>query len=332
MAEGKVAELEALIKSNDDQKTELKNKIRELIDKRDKALGDNNRTYAEEKQEMIQTQKIKDDISLLEGKIKDAESFDTNKAARVKEKQQALEKLQATPIEAVADINAATTLQTSYSNQIAKLKTTIAEQEKAKTTISNMQASMIDNKVSSYNADAYKFISELLGAKGIQGEIVKSILDPIRSDVQDKFAQLGNNREFYFSMESDTGKEVFQFGWSESVEDRFEGTKQLYHNFDALSTGEQLLLMSALMITIIERSDPKLKVLAIDNLNDLDEWNFRKVMHGLSVIGGNMDNIILAGVVGQYLKKYPDEPEKHDIVDQYEGFKVWDLSPAKAEN
>jgi exonuclease SbcC len=85
--------------------------------------------------------------------------------------------------------------------------------------------------------------------------------------------------------------------------------------------------MSALMITIIERSNPKLKVLEIDNLNDLDEQNFQKVMHGLSVIGGSMDNIILAGVVGQYLKKYPGDPKKNELVDEYKGFKVWDLSP-----
>jgi exonuclease SbcC len=327
MAEGKVTELEALIKSNDDQIKEMREKIKELTGKRDKASSDINQTYSEERQETLHTQKIKDDITLLENKIKDAENFDTNKADRIKEKQDALDKLQESPIEAVADINAATILQTSYSNKIAALTKIISDQERAKTTISNMQASMIDNKVAGYNADAFKFISESLGAKGIQGEIVKSILDPIRSDVQDKFYQLGIPRTFYFSMESDTGKEVFQFGWTETIEDRFEGAKQLYHNFDALSTGEQLLLMSALMITIIERSNPKLKVLAIDNLNDLDEQNFNKVMHGLSVIGGSMDNIILAGVVGQYLKKYPNEPEKHELVDQYKGFKVWDLSP-----
>jgi exonuclease SbcC len=327
MAEVKVTELEALIKSNDDQKNAILHAIQEISQKSSKAKTDISQSYVEEKQEMVKIQKIKDDVSLLENKIKDAESFDTNKAARVKEKQEALDKLQSTPIEAVADINAATILQTSYTNRIATLKKTISDQETAKTTISNMQASMIDNKVAGYNADAFKFISESLGAKGIQGEIVKSILDPIRSDVQDKFCQLGIPYNFYFSMESDTGKEVFQFGWFEIIDDRFEGSKQFYHNFDALSTGEQLLLMSALMITIIERSNPKLKVLEIDNLNDLDEQNFQKVMHGLSVIGGSMDNIILAGVVGQYLKKYPGDPKKNELVDEYKGFKVWDLSP-----
>jgi exonuclease SbcC len=329
MAEGKIIDLESLIKINDDLKKELETKITNFIKDREKAKDGINRSFVEERQETVRIQKIKDDITLLENNIKTAENFDADKADRVKEKQFALDKLQATPVEAVADIIAATTLQTSYTNRISTLKGIITEQERAKTTISNMQASMIDNKVSSYNADAFKFISDLLGAKGIQGEIVKSILEPIRSDIQDKFYQLGIERNFYFSMESDTGKEVFQFGWSETIEDRFEGAKQLYHNFDALSTGEQLLLMSALMITIIERSNPKLKILAIDNLNDLDEKNFRKVMHGLSVIGGNMDNIILAGVVGQYLK---ETPESDKLVDQYKGFKVWDLSPISDDN
>lgn len=320
--EGKMTELEAIIKSNEDQRAELNKSITELNQKKNKAQNDINQSHVDEKQEILRVQKVNEEIVTLENNIKTAESFDTNKADRIKEKQDTLDKLNETPIAPVADINAATILQTSYSNRIATLKSTISVQEAAKTTISNQQKSMIDNKSAGYFADAFKFISDALGAKGIQGEIVKSILDPIRIDIQDKFNQLGIPHSFYFTMESDTGKEVFQFGWAETVEDRFDGPKQLYKNFDALSTGEQLLLMCALMITIIERSNPKLKVLEIDNLNDLDEVNFRKVMHGLSVIGEGMDNIILSGVVGQYLK---ESPESDKLVDTYEGFKVWQL-------
>lgn len=320
----KMGELEAIIKTNEDKRAELNKGIAELNQKKNKAQSDINQSHIDERQEMSRVQKVREEIVTIENNIKTAESFDSNKADRAKEKQDALDKLNETPIAPVADINAATILQTSYTNRLATLKSTISGQEAAKTTISNQQKSMIDNKSAGYFADAYKFISDALGAKGIQGEIVKSILDPIRIDIQDKFNQLGIPHSFYFTIESDTGKEVFQFGWAETVEDRFDGAKQLYKNFDALSTGEQLLLMSALMITIIERSNPKLKVLAIDNLNDLDEINFPKVMHGLSVIGGNMDNIILAGVVGQYLK---ESLESNKLVDQYQGFKVWDLSP-----
>lgn len=323
MAEDKIVELDTLIRDNESQKAEIKAKIQELNQQKSKINDDINLAYVEERREMSRIQLIRDNIIKLEGKIKDAESFDGNKANRIAEKQTELEKLQNIPAEAVADINAATILKTSYISKIESLKKTVTEKERAKITIQNEQASMIDNKIASYNADAYKFISDSLGVKGIQGEIVKSILDPIRADVQEKFHQLGIPYNFYFTTESDTGKEVFQFGWAETVEDRFEGPKQVHHNFDALSTGEQLLLMSALMITIIERSNPKLKVLVIDNLNDLDEQNFRRVMHGLSIIGGSMDNIILSGVVSHFLK---ESPAADKLVEQYEGFKVWELT------
>ena len=98
---------------------------------------------------------------------------------------------------------------------------------------------------------------------------------------------------------------MFRFGWD---------TRGTRRPFNALSQGEQLLLLIAMMTTIIERNDPPVKILAIDNCNHLDHINMKRVIDGLTEAGKNMDNIILAGT----MQLAPsDAPE----------WKVWDLTP-----
>ena len=62
-----------------------------------------------------------------------------------------------------------------------------------------------------------------------------------------------------------------------------------------------MLLLIALMTTIIERINPPLKVLAIDNVEALDGNNLSRILNGLAAAGQNMDNIILSGVLDMSL-------------------------------
>jgi exonuclease SbcC len=88
-------------------------------------------------------------------------------------------------------------------------------------------------------------------------------------------------------------------------------------NFDALSTGEKLMLLIALIVVIIERNNPKLKILMIDNIENLDHENLVNVLEGLNVVGDKLDNIIISGVI--------DLKNCCDFSNDYMGFKVWDL-------
>ena len=183
--------------------------------------------------------------------------------------------------------------------QIAKLNVTIDEQKKIRNDLLNIKANIIDSQTAEFNVLCWMQINNALGQKGIKGSLMKEMLNPLMEDVNAKLHEIGIAEDFFFETISDTGKEVFEFGW---------GSK----SFEALSTGEQLLLMTALMTAIIERTDTPVKILAIDNVNDLDKYNLSLVMRGLNIIGKNMDNIILAGVV---------EPTEEDS----EGWKVWNL-------
>jgi exonuclease SbcC len=137
---------------------------------------------------------------------------------------------------------------------------------------------------------------------------VKETLEPIQKDIQENLKLMGIQNEFYFRTESERGKEIFQFGWKDIFGDR--------RNFDALSTGQQMILLIAMMTTFIEKANPNIKVLAIDNIENLDKLNFDKVIKGLNEIENKLDNIILSGVID---------------VEDIEGFKVWNLSQKAGE-
>jgi exonuclease SbcC len=166
---------------------------------------------------------------------------------------------------------------------------------------------MIDGVTAGYHADAWKNIAEAVGAKGLQGELVKDALAPLTEAIQAKLTAMDIDKAFYFQTESDGGKEIFQFGWKAADGER--------RNFDALSTGEQLLLLIALMVTVIERADPPSKILIIDNAEQLDSENLRRVLHGLTTAGANLDNIVFLGVM-----------DLLDIQPEADGWTVWDLN------
>lgn len=249
-------------------------------------------------------EEIRKEIAKLEKQKADRAQERTSLEDRLKMFQEEFQILQAEPVEAIAPLDALEMRRDGLSKQASEMKAKIYEQEKAKVTLSNLKASMIDSKKASYNADCSKWLADALGPKGLKGELVKNTLGPLQDDVQKNLFAMGLRQEFFFQTESDTGKEVFQFGW---IDDR---GREL--NFDALSTGQQLLLLAALMVTLLKRANPPLKVLAIDNIENLDGDNFKRAVHGLSQIKDDLDNIILAGVIS------PEE-------DEIPGWQVWDL-------
>jgi exonuclease SbcC len=240
-------------------------------------------------------------IANLEKQKAEVSNNQTRIDDQVKLYQEELQRLRNQPAEPIAPTDIQEKRRDAFNEQIKTLKAKLDEQEKAKITLSNLKSSMIDSKTSAYYAQCSKDLAEALGAKGIQGELVKEILEPIRTEIQSNLNLMGITNEFFFRTESDTGKEVFQFGWK----DRFGDER----NFDALSTGQQLLLLISMLKTFLDRANPPLKVLALDNIEHLDQANFRRVLVALNRLD-NLDNIILAGV-----KEVPGELEGWTVSD-----------------
>jgi len=246
---------------------------------------------------------------------------EVNAAARISDQlkmyQDELTRIKSLPPEVIAPLDILEKQSEGRRAQIKELKVKLEGQEKAKITLSSLKSTMIDSKTANYNAQCIKDLAESLGAKGLQGELVKGILEPIRSDIQTNLELMGIDSEFYFSTESDTGKEVFQFGWKNSHGDE--------RNFDALSTGQQLILLIAMLVTFLERSNPPLKVLAIDNIENLDPRNLCRALVGMNKLSSKIDNIILSGVVDVYRSKWIDGQEVRTPLPELEGWGVTDL-------
>lgn len=288
---------------------ELDEKYNEINEKYNKLEETKNDLNQEELDTNRKNNTITSHINELEKFLNQAKSFDTLKSEKIARLKEELEKLQAEPIDPIAPLDILEKQAASIRTNIDSLKAKIDEQEKAKTTLSNLKASMIDSKTAEYNHINFKSLDEVLGAKGLQGELVKETLEPIQNDIQANLSAMGIENEFYFTTETAAGKEIFQFGWKDKFGDK--------RNFDALSTGQQMILLIAILTTFIEKANPNSKILAIDNIENLDSENFKKVITGLNRISDKLDNIILSGVID---------------VEKVEGFKVWDLNKVGEAN
>ncbi|WP_142415461.1 hypothetical protein [Hathewaya massiliensis] len=282
---------------------ELDQKYKAIEEEINKLQEESKKLSTEELQANRNNNSINAEINKLENLLNQAKSFDTLQTEKIARLKEELSKLQNEPVDPIAPIDILEKQAEGIRNNIGSLKTKIDEQEKAKTTLSNLKSSMIDSKTAEYNYINFKSLDETLGAKGLQGELVKETLEPIQVDIQGNLSAMGIENEFYFTTETAGGKEVFQFGWKDKFGDK--------RNFDALSTGQQMILLIAMLTTFIEKANPKCKILAIDNIENLDSDNFKRVIEGLNKICNKLDNIILSGVIG---------------VTEVEGFKVWDLN------
>ena len=245
----------------------------------------------------------------FEAEIAKIENFESDKAMRAAEKKGEL--LAVSPegggLWELCDITPLKFGVQELAGEISSLNAQIGEQAKARNALANLKNSVMDSVIAGYHAENWKRIAEAVGPKGLQGELVKDALSPMAGAIQEKLRHMGVDREFYFQTEDDKGKEVFQFGW--------RGPDGGQRNFDALSTGEQLLLMAALMAAIIEKLDPPLKMLCIDNAENLDRENVLRVINGLTAAGAGLDNIIISGVMDVAPEDVP-------------GWHVWELGAA----
>ena len=189
--------------------------------------------------------------------------------------------------------------------QITQLNSRVENQQDQKNSIEILKETALKNNAAKVKIKCLKKLSDALGVKGIQGQIIKDNLEPLRSLIQSNLEILGIENKFYFQCETVTGREVFQFGWINNI-----GQKV---NFDTLSTGQQAILLIAFLTAIIEKSNPKIKILILDNMENLDSENFTKVISGLSKLSLKLDNIIISGVITDY------------EVAESNGFRVWNL-------
>lgn len=197
---------------------------------------------------------------------------------------------------------------TGINNNISELNELINIQRKTAINDQNLNKAIIDNKIATNKVTCFTILKDQLGPKNLKGEIIKSNLHPIESLIQKNLNILGINNTFFFECESEKGKEIFKFGWINNLGHKI--------TFNHLSEGEKISLMIAFLVAIIEKVNPKLKVLIIDNIVNVDAFNLKNIIKGLDKMTSKLDNIILLGCldssVASSLTKNTD-------------FKIWNL-------
>lgn len=199
---------------------------------------------------------------------------------------------------------------------IAALKEKIRIQEKETINTQNLNKAIIDNKIAKNKEVCFNMLNEKLGPKGLKGEIMKSNLNPIQNLIQENLNILGvKNTTFFFECESEKGKEIFKMGWIDKLEHKV--------TFNNLSEGEKIILMIAFLVAVIEKSNPKLKVLIIDNIVNIDAFNLKNIIKGLNKMNSKLDNIIVLGCL---------EPKVAASIAKNTDFKIWDLDNSKNQD
>lgn len=184
--------------------------------------------------------------------------------------------------------------------EMDRVKATIAEKEQARAAILQLQASLIDHKAALAKAEAARQLAEALGPKGLQGEVVKAGLGPLEASVQAILDRFAIGAIFRFRTSSDRGREVFRFGWERDGR---------FLDFEALSTGQQLLTTVAVLVALLQRANPPLRVVALDNIEHLDEHHLPRMLVALRELrdAGLIDNVVAAGVVSRaVLERHPE--------------------------
>lgn len=262
--------------------------------------------FAEAQEVQEKRDELAQQVKEKETEIQKRDSLKERKESKLELLNNELNKLMNEKSEPIGDISIMEKQAIGTRSRIDELKKQIEEKDKSKQTLILMNENTLQNNEAQDKANVLKTLKEALGVKGVQGELVKEILEPIRSQIEENLKLMKFEEVPYFQTESDTGKEVFEFGWVNK--------KGHEVNFDALSTGQQTIFLAAMMMTIIDKAQPKLRVLIMDNLNHLDKNNFQLLIDGLDQLTDKVDNIILAGAL-----EYEFSAEGWNVEDLSEG-------------
>lgn len=164
--------------------------------------------------------------------------------------------------------------------EIKLLSETLEKKKESALLTTQIEESVKEYDITAKSLEAMKYIqSVILSSKTA---IFERLLAPVTKTINENLKNM-NYHEFFAEMED----QEFVFGLKKTSGEKVP--------FEALSTGQQAVLSVCMVASFIENSDTKLKVFAIDNVENIDYLNFEKVVTGLSKIRPKFDNIILSG-------------------------------------
>lgn len=171
-------------------------------------------------------------------------------------------------------------------SNLKELKEELANLNRKQRDIQNQSRTIEDGRQSTLKFNAISIIKTGLGPNGLQGDIIKNNLSEISNELSELIHKFGKEEVFYFNTMTKQGKEDFNFGWIREKEEI---------NFDSLSRGEQMITTAAMLIIFLNRMNSALKLIMLDEINNLDDLNLDNIFKAFSDL--EHEQIIIAGVL-----------------------------------
>jgi DNA repair exonuclease SbcCD ATPase subunit len=131
-----------------------------------------------------------------------------------------------------------------------------------------------------------KALKELDGnLRRLRGHVIQEVIAPLQTEAETILATMDPGKKFRF---------IFERGNASTLELCFveDGVTRL---FDAASKGERVMLCVAFLGALLAVINPPMRLLVIDDLEQLDDDRRRRLMVGLVELRDRFDGVIVAG-------------------------------------
>lgn len=260
-----VGDIEGEIKNLSERRGDLHHEFGELQARSDKMKKE----CAKMEEEIAYLQKEQRHAMLILQNAKNELAGLVGAAHGISQLEERLAKLEQTSVPGeMINIEEAELQLTGIKERITKLESELSEKIQYDSKLELTKKSAANAKISADKLECVKVLIE--ESKSIRWEIVKSALTPIRDEASDLLSWVVDHAkaEFDFQFIDPRGNEVCRIGWTVKNE-----SGEFFVDFDSLSTAQQVFTIVALLAPLINRSNPQLRLLCLDNCEVVDDHN-----------------------------------------------------------
>lgn len=261
------------------------NKLETIVKKSTTLQEEKDKLFNEQQSNIKKLEVLNNNINIYTKKIENVKNFDSLKNQKIEQLNAEKNKL-ATDENKIVDYTKLETEIEGLKIELKELKEVIEQKEQLAVLVVQIKEAQAEYSETESRNNIYKELIKSI--KKLQNKILQDLLDPIVSEINNNLKTLSIDRKFTINTVNEQNNDVFNFG--------LDGI-----NFNALSTGQQSILSIAMIIAFISKSNSALKILCIDNAENLDNGNINKLLSGLEKIyeEDKLDNIIICGCLSE---------------------------------
>lgn len=129
-------------------------------------------------------------------------------------------------------------------------------------------------------------LGELVGnLQRLRAHVIETMIEPLQESAQAVLSAMDREKTFRFIFEREN-RAIMDFGFEQ------DGVLRL---FDAASKGERVMLVVSFLVALLATRAPRMKLLVIDDAEQLDAGRRRRLMEALAGLQELLDCVVIAG-------------------------------------